>query len=182
MLVHDPRRAERGRVRLLHCRARVSSAPGRPIAPLEELRVEFGTTTQLFLVGPGSCAVPGVAVGVYEAHRRAGRLPWARAGRSPRSGSRARAPRSIAARPTCMRSSTRSCAGDRPRPRSSGRRAGCSSRATRCGTSGSPTTLERYAEHGRREFSTGETARVIAESQAAEGGPLTAPRPRATTA
>ena len=52
-------------------------ATGRPIAPLEELRVEFGTTTQLFLVGPGSCAVPGVAVGVHEAHRRAGRLPWA---------------------------------------------------------------------------------------------------------
>ena len=35
-------------------------------------------------------------------------------------------------------------------------------------------TLERYAEHGGAEFSTGRTARVIAESQAAEGGPLTA--------
>ena len=33
-------------------------------------------TTQTFLVGPSSCAVPGVPAGLAEAHRQYGRLPW----------------------------------------------------------------------------------------------------------
>jgi gamma-glutamyltranspeptidase/glutathione hydrolase len=47
-----------------------------PVAPLEPYVVDFGTGQQVFLVGPGSCAVPGVTAGLEEAHRRLGRLPW----------------------------------------------------------------------------------------------------------
>ena len=49
---------------------------GAPVAPLEPYVVDFGTGQQTFLVGPGSCAVPGVTAGLEEAHRRLGRLPW----------------------------------------------------------------------------------------------------------
>ena len=67
MLVHDPRR--HGAVAYDFFTVVPGLDPtGRPIAPLEELHVEFGTTTQLFLVGPGSCAVPGNAVGADERH------------------------------------------------------------------------------------------------------------------
>ena len=61
-----------------------------PVAPLEPYIVDFGTGQQTFLVGPGSCAVPGVTAGLAEAHRRLGRLPWAELTR-PRSRSAARA-------------------------------------------------------------------------------------------
>ena len=47
------------------------------VAPLEPYIVDFGTGRQTFLVGPGSCAVPGVTAGLEAAHRRLGRLPWA---------------------------------------------------------------------------------------------------------
>ena len=37
---------------------------GAPVAPLEPYVVDFGTGQQIFLVGPGSCAVPGVTAGL----------------------------------------------------------------------------------------------------------------------
>jgi gamma-glutamyltranspeptidase/glutathione hydrolase len=77
MLVHDPRRASTVAYDFFTAVPGLDPSPGAR-APLDQLTVEFGTTTQLFHVGPGSCAVPGVAVGVYEAHRRAGRLPFPR--------------------------------------------------------------------------------------------------------
>ena len=40
------------------------------VAPLEPYIVDFGTGRQTFLVGPGSCAVPGVTAGLEAAHRR----------------------------------------------------------------------------------------------------------------
>src|SRR4029079_6108275 len=42
---------------------------GRPVAPLEPYVVDFGTGQQIFLVGPGSCAVPGVTAGLEYAPR-----------------------------------------------------------------------------------------------------------------
>jgi gamma-glutamyltranspeptidase/glutathione hydrolase len=52
------------------------AAPERPAGELEELVVEFGSGTQVFLVGPGSVAVPGLVPGLEEAHRRFGTVPW----------------------------------------------------------------------------------------------------------
>lgn len=44
---------------------------------MERVDVRFDAqTTQTFLVGPSSCAVPGVPIGLAEAHRRYGRMPW----------------------------------------------------------------------------------------------------------
>lgn len=50
----------------------------RPRAPLEQVDVPFGAgeTTQRFLVGAASCAVPGLVAGLAEAHRRFGSMPW----------------------------------------------------------------------------------------------------------
>jgi len=44
---------------------------------MEVLDVPFGTTEQRFWVGAASCAVPGSPLGLGEAHRRWGSLPWA---------------------------------------------------------------------------------------------------------
>ena len=44
---------------------------------MDELVVDFGdASTQVFHVGEGSVAVPGLLAGLAEAHRRFGRLPW----------------------------------------------------------------------------------------------------------
>lgn len=46
-------------------------------AAMEAVHVSFdGTTSQTFLVGAASCAVPGAVAGLSEAHRRYARLPW----------------------------------------------------------------------------------------------------------
>jgi gamma-glutamyltranspeptidase/glutathione hydrolase len=41
------------------------------------LAVDFGGTEQVFHTGPASVAVPGVALGLWEAHGRWGSVPWA---------------------------------------------------------------------------------------------------------
>src|SRR3954447_3505344 len=45
---------------------------------MEVVDVGFGdsTTTQPFLIGPASCAVPGAVAGLEATHRAYGRLPW----------------------------------------------------------------------------------------------------------
>jgi gamma-glutamyltranspeptidase/glutathione hydrolase len=64
-----------GRTRLLDFFVAV---PERPVSPEElvELPVDFGGTTQLFRTGPAAVAVPGTALGLWEAHRRFGSMPW----------------------------------------------------------------------------------------------------------
>ena len=77
MLVH---RARDGSDRILDF---FVAAPGRGLPPgrAEEMvpvDVAFDArATQVFLVGPASCAVPGAPAGLAVAHRRYGRLPWA---------------------------------------------------------------------------------------------------------
>src|SRR5215471_180126 len=39
--------------------------------------VDFGDSQQVFYTGPMSVAVPGAALGLWEAHSRWGSLPWA---------------------------------------------------------------------------------------------------------
>jgi gamma-glutamyltranspeptidase/glutathione hydrolase len=60
-----------------------TSIPGRSLparrrlAAVESVNVPFDEqTTQVFHIGPATCAVPGVVAGLYEAHRRYGRLAW----------------------------------------------------------------------------------------------------------
>jgi len=44
---------------------------------MEEIQVDFsGGSTQMFRIGAPSCAVPGAALGLEEAHRSFGKLPW----------------------------------------------------------------------------------------------------------
>ncbi len=60
---------------LLDCFFAVPSAE-RP--PMEEEVVDFAdASTQVFFVGEGSVAVPGLVAGLVEAHRRLGSVPWA---------------------------------------------------------------------------------------------------------
>lgn len=172
MLVHDPRRGSTVAYDFF------TAVPGldadeRPIAPLEELHVEFGTTTQLFFVGPGSCAVPGNAVGLYEAHRRGGRLsfpqlvePAIRLARSGATLNRGQADLHAILDPLLRE---RPAAIEVFGPEGRMLVEGDTVRNVRLAA-----TLERYAEHGGAEFATGETARAIAAAQDAEGGPITA--------
>lgn len=73
LVVHEARDARR---RLLDFFVAV---PERSAAPEElvELVVDFGDTQQIFYTGPASVAVPGTALGLWEAHARWGSMPWA---------------------------------------------------------------------------------------------------------
>lgn len=47
------------------------------VREMEEVDVDFsGGSTQMFRIGAASCAVPGAALGLEEAHRAYGSLPW----------------------------------------------------------------------------------------------------------
>jgi gamma-glutamyltranspeptidase/glutathione hydrolase len=49
----------------------------RDLAEMDRVDVDFsGGSTQVFHIGAASCAVPGAAVGLEEAHRSFGSLPW----------------------------------------------------------------------------------------------------------
>ena len=51
-----------------------------PVEPhMESIDIDFdGSSSQVFLVGPGSCAVPGSVAGLEAAHKRYASLPWRR--------------------------------------------------------------------------------------------------------
>lgn len=73
LLVHT---AQEARTRLLDF---FVSVPERTASPgdLVGLVVDYGDSQQTFYTGPMSVAVPGAALGVWEAHRRWGSVPWA---------------------------------------------------------------------------------------------------------
>jgi gamma-glutamyltranspeptidase/glutathione hydrolase len=52
--------------------------PEQPASPdeLVELVVDFGDTQQIFYTGLASVAVPGTALGLWEAHQQWGSVPW----------------------------------------------------------------------------------------------------------
>ena len=51
--------------------------PSGGVDEMTEIVVDFvGSTTQVFRIGAGSCAVPGAVAGIEAAHRAHGRLPW----------------------------------------------------------------------------------------------------------
>ena len=52
---------------------------GRKAVEMETIDVDFdGSSSQVFLVGPASCAVPGVVAGLETAHRAYATIPWPR--------------------------------------------------------------------------------------------------------
>ena len=73
MLVH---RARDRSTRLLDFFVTVPSR-GADLESMQAVDVPFDSeTTQMFLIGPASVAVPGTAAGLEHAHRRFGSLPW----------------------------------------------------------------------------------------------------------
>jgi gamma-glutamyltranspeptidase/glutathione hydrolase len=73
MLIH---RARDRSTRLLDFFVTVPSG-GADTASMQSVGVPFDSeTTQMFLVGPASVAVPGTAAGLEHAHGRFGSLPW----------------------------------------------------------------------------------------------------------
>jgi gamma-glutamyltranspeptidase / glutathione hydrolase len=53
------------------------AAPSQPLGEMEEIVIDFGdASTQIFHVGAGSVAVPGLVAGLEEAHRLFGSIPW----------------------------------------------------------------------------------------------------------
>jgi gamma-glutamyltranspeptidase/glutathione hydrolase len=60
------------------------SVPGRgskrpPEPHMESIDIDFdGSSHQVFLIGPGSCAVPGALAGLEAAHARYATIPWRR--------------------------------------------------------------------------------------------------------
>jgi gamma-glutamyltranspeptidase / glutathione hydrolase len=146
---------------------------GGPVAPLEPFIVDFGTGQQTFLVGPGSCAVPGVTAGLEAAHRRLGRLPWAELARPAIALARAGVEMTPAHADVIAL-----LAGFLGSSPEGARIFGPSDAPLRGGdrTSNPPLagTLERIAANGARELADGETALAIVAHQAATGGCLTA--------
>ncbi len=70
LLVHEPN----GGTTILDC---FFSVPAERFGAIEEVIVDFEDAgTQLFHVGPGSVAVPGLVAGLEVAHRRFATLPW----------------------------------------------------------------------------------------------------------
>jgi gamma-glutamyltranspeptidase/glutathione hydrolase len=73
LLHHD---ASEERTQLLDFFVAMPERPGPP-AELLEVVVDYGDSQQVFFTGPASVAVPGVALGLWEAHARWGTVPWA---------------------------------------------------------------------------------------------------------
>ena len=72
------------------------AVPTEPLGEIEQLTVDFGSSTQSYHVGEGSVAVPGLLAGLAEAHARFGRLAWSELmapGDRARPGGRRRQPR-----------------------------------------------------------------------------------------
>jgi gamma-glutamyltranspeptidase / glutathione hydrolase len=172
MLVHDARRHRTVALDFF------TALPGIGLTPrsrpgLIDVDVEFGTTTQLFRVGPASCAVPGVPFGLALAHRRFGRLPWAElvapAVNLARNGvevTPAHAALFAILEAILLREpESRDVFG----PDGELLGEGATVVNTRLAD-----TLERYAEHGADEFVEGETGRSIARCMNDRGGTLTA--------
>jgi gamma-glutamyltranspeptidase / glutathione hydrolase len=55
------------------------AVPSAPAGEMDEVVIDFAdASTQVFHVGEGSVAVPGLMRGLEEAHSRRGRIPWGR--------------------------------------------------------------------------------------------------------
>jgi gamma-glutamyltranspeptidase/glutathione hydrolase len=142
------------------------------VAELEPYVVDFGTGQQVFLVGPGSCAVPGVTAGLERAHRRLGRLPWAELTRP--AVALARTGVELTPAHADVIALLEGFLGSSPEGARIFGPAGAPKAAGEL-TANPPLgdTLERIGAHGARELADGETAHAIAAHQRETGGSLT---------
>ena len=66
------------------------AVPTEPLGEIEQLTVDFGSSTQSYHVGEGSVAVPGLLAGLVEAHAASagcrGASSWRRRSSSPATG------------------------------------------------------------------------------------------------
>ena len=68
-------RAADGTISSLDC---FFAVPSRERPAMDEVVIDFGdASTQVFHIGPGSVAIPGLVAGLHAAHGRGARLPWA---------------------------------------------------------------------------------------------------------
>src|SRR4051812_47405355 len=171
MLVH---RARDRSTRLLD---HFVTVPGLGLPPeareMDEVTVEFSAESkQLYRIGPASCAVPGAAAGLGEAHRRFGSLPWRvllePAIEHARQGVELNDAQAflheildVLLRHTPEGKQLYSSNGDRLL---------AGDRLTMADLAGS---LERLAEHGAAELYTGELARAVSDHVQAGGGAIT---------
>src|SRR4051812_46379341 len=171
MLVH------RGRDRSTRLLDHFVTVPGLGLRSeareMDEVAVEFSPESrQLYRIGPASCAVPGAAAGLGEAHRRFGSLPWRvllePAIEHARQGVELNEPQAflheildVLLRHTPEGQQLYSLKGDRLM---------VGDRLTMTDLAGS---LERLAEHGAADLYTGELARAVSEHVRAGGGAIT---------
>jgi gamma-glutamyltranspeptidase/glutathione hydrolase len=170
MLVH---RARDRRIVLLDFFVAV---PGQGLPPggaaMEHVDVRFDRrTTQTFLIGPASCAVPGFVAGLADAHRLYGRLPWpvlvAPAVELARAGVALDPPRAYLHAildPVLRRDGEGRAIYGRSRPLGAGDRVKMRDLAT---------TLEGLAAEGAEGFYRGELARCISGHVLEGGGRIT---------
>lgn len=153
------------------------SIPGRGLdkpgdARMVEVDVPFDErTTQLFRIGPASCAVPGTVAGLGEAHRLYARLPWPALIAPAVEVAREGVPlnRQQAFLHSILDVALRAGAeGQKIYGRSAPLAEGDTLRMPDLAD-----TLEQLATAGPREFYEGELARRISAAVRAEGGPLT---------
>ena len=177
MLVH--RAGERG-ARVLDFFA---SRPGKglaagAVAEMEAVELDYdGSGSEVFLIGAGSCAVPGNVAGLAAAHRAYATLPWRGADRARRGAGPRRLRADRRAELPAPRSSTSSCA--TPTRASSvygrdGERFVAGDQVTLPDLGG---TLERLAEEGAGDFYDGELARAMSSHVRERGRPAHARRP-----
>jgi gamma-glutamyltranspeptidase/glutathione hydrolase len=172
MLVH---RGRDGSTRLLD---HFVTVPGLGLPPgesreMDEVAVDFSPESrQLYRIGPASCAVPGAAAGLGEAHRRFGSLPWRvllePAIEHARSGVQLNNPQAflheildVILRHTPEGQELYGTDRDRL------------VEGDLLVMADLARTLERLAEHGAADLSTGELARAVSEHVLAGGGAIT---------
>jgi gamma-glutamyltranspeptidase / glutathione hydrolase len=146
----------------------------RSVEPhMESIDIDFdGSSSQVFLVGPGSCAVPGSLAGLEAAHGRYGSLPWRRliepAVALARGGVELTRPQAYlhAILDLILRHT--------PEGRAIYGEHGRIAAGERVVMPDLADTLERFAAGGARELYGGELGRAVVEHLAAHGGLITA--------
>jgi gamma-glutamyltranspeptidase/glutathione hydrolase len=141
-------------------------------ARMESALVDFeGSSSQVYMIGAGSCAVPGVVAGLEAAHERYGSLPWRRLFE----------PAIALAREGVVLTSQQAYLHEildvilrlAPEGRAIYGGGGALTEGEKLVMQDLASTLEQLAEGGAREFYEGELGRALVRHMAEEGGLIT---------